>query len=514
MKKYIFSLFATALLFASCTDLQETLSDGIPESNFPENNSQTANLGVGAYDPLKELVDYGGWWFCQEMTTDEMVCPTRGLDWDDNGKWRTLQLHTWTNETEAVVGMWERYYRGISECNKTIELLGNDTVNGSDAAKLSIAKFLTLRSFYYWLLIDNYGDVPYVTTFATADEKPFKNKRAFVYEKIVKDLEWSIPKLQSTSVRYSISKGMGQMTLSRLYLNSKVYTGTDNSAKGIPILEDLIDNGGFSLAANVKDPFLSDNEACVENIFTAYYNGTENANGKPEFNLHMRTLGYQSNKTFDMTVGPWNGFATLEKHFLAYENLDKRKDAYFLYGPQKDSDGKPLEDAETSTPVKKDIWDFTPTIPSLIISESTGSTKSQIRHSGVRVQKYEIAAGVGQSMANDLVFFRLTDAYLMLAELYANVGDASNVQKYLEPIRTRAGLGAPAAYNLDAVKAERKLEMFYEGTRRQDMIRWGIYNTPWDCAWKAQISTLNNNLFPIPKKQIDANSNLSLAAID
>jgi len=485
------------------------LSDGIPESKFPENNSQTANLGVGAYDPLKELVDYGGWWFCQEMTTDEMVCPTRGLDWDDNGKWRMLQLHTWTNETEAVVGMWERYYRGISECNKTIELLGNDTINGSAAAKLSIAKFLTLRSFYYWLLIDNYGDVPFVTSFANPIpvEKPFKNKRAFIFEKIVKDLEWSIPKLQSTSVRYSISKGMGQMTLSRLYLNSKVYTGTDNSAKAIPILEDLIANGGFSLAINVKDPFLSDNEACAENIFTAYYDGTENANGKPEFNLHMRTLGYQSNQTFDMTVGPWNGFATLEKHFLSYESNDLRKDAYFLYGPQKTSGGGALLDLETSK-----VWDFTPAIPDLKMADPI--TAIQIRHSGVRVQKYEIAKGVGQSMANDLVFFRLTDAYLMLAELYANAGNVAKVKENLDPIRTRAGLGAPSAYNLDAVKAERKKEMFFEGTRRQDMIRWGIFNTQWDCTWKTQISTINNNLFPIPKKQIDANSNLSLAAID
>ncbi|MEI8086299.1 MAG: RagB/SusD family nutrient uptake outer membrane protein [Paludibacter sp.] len=510
MKKNIFKLFALVLILTGCTDLQETPTSGIPESKFPENNSQTANLGVGAYDPLKELVDYGGWWFCQEMTTDEMVCPTRGLDWDDNGKWRVLQLHTWTNETEAVVGMWERYYRGISECNKTIELLGNDTINGSAAAKLSIAKFLTLRSFYYWLLIDNYGDVPFVTSFANPIpvEKPFKNKRAFIFEKIVKDLGWAIPLLQSTPVHYAISKGMAQMTLSRLYLNSKVYTGTDNSAKAIPILEDLIKNGGYTLATNVKDPFLSANEACPENIFTAFYDGTENANGKPEFNLHMRTLGYQSNQTFGMTVGPWNGFATLEKHFLSYDNSDKRKDAYFLYGPQKNATGGALLDLETSN-----VWDFSAVIPALAMSEPT-ATKTQIRHSGVRVQKYEIAKGVGQSMANDLVFFRLTDAYLMLAELYANAGNATKVKENLDPIRTRAGLGAPTTYDLDAVKAERKLEMFYEATRRQDMIRWGIYNTQWECAWKAQISITNNNLFPIPKKQIDANSNLNEATIN
>ena len=511
MKKIIYGVFTLALILTSCTDLSETLYDGIPGSKFPENATQTANIGVGAYDPLKELMDYGGWWFCQELTTDEMVGPTRNTDWDDNGKWRALQLHTWTYETEAVVGMWERYYRGISECNKTIEQFDTTataTATAREASKNAIAKFLTLRDFYYWLLIDNYGDVPYETAFANAIAKPFKTKRAVVYAKIVNDLTWAIPRLSRTSVHYTVSKGMAQMTLARLYLNSKVYTGTDNSAKAIPILEDLITNGGYTLATNVKDPFLEKNDACVENIFTAYYDGTENKNGKPEFNLHMRTLGYQSNLTFKMTVGPWNGFATLENHFLSYTASDKRKDAYFLYGPQKTFEGTALLDAETSN-----VWDFTPAIPALKISESAGFTKSQVRHSGVRVQKYEIAVGTGQSMANDYVFFRLTDAYLMLAEIYANQNNSAKVQEYLDPIRTRAGLGSPVAYNLDAVKVERKMEMFYEGTRRQDMIRWGIFNNGWDCAWKTQISTTDNSLFPIPKKQLDANSNLNEPAI-
>jgi len=511
MKKYIYTAFALAFILTGCTNLEETLYDGIPESKFPENSSQTANIGVGAYDPLKELLDNGGWWFCQEITTDEMVGPTRNTDWDDNGKWRALQLHSWNNETEAVVAMWERYYRGISECNKTIEVQFNNdtTATASDESKKAIAKFITLRSFYYWLLIDNYGDVPYVTSFISADPKPFKTKRAVVFDKIVKDLQWAIPRLTKTSVHYTVSKGMAQMTLARLYLNSKIYTGVDNSSKAIPILEDLKTNGGYTLATNVKDPFLANNDNCPENIFTAYFDGTENANSKPEFNLHMRTLGYQSNQTFKMTVGPWNGFATLEKHFLSYDSADKRKDAYFLYGPQKTFDGAPLLDAETN-----DVWNFSTTIPALTISESTGSTKSQVRHSGVRVQKYEIAAGTGQSMANDFVFFRLTDTYLMLAELYANASNAAKVKENLDPIRTRAGLGSLTVYDLDAVKAERKMEMFYEGSRRQDMIRWGLFNNQWDCAWKTQISTDNNNLFPIPKKQIDANSNLSQAAID
>lgn len=501
MKNIYFGIATFFFLLVGCTNLEETLYDTIPQDKFPENTQQLSTLGLGAYSPLKELLDYGGWWFCQEITTDEMVGPTRNTDWDDNGKWRALQLHTWTNETEAIVGMWERYYKGIIECNKAIA--DRDTTGATEITKKALAKFIAIRAFYYWLLIDNYGDVPYETSWSNAVPAPFKTKRADIFNNIVRELNWAIPYLYNVPIHFSVSKAMAQMTLARLYLNAEVYTGTAMYDKCIPVLEDLINYGGYTLATDVKDPFLANNDNCTENIFTIYYDGTEATNGKPEFNLHMRTLGYQSDKTFDMTVGPWNGFATLQNHFNLYINEDLRKNAYFLYGPQKSIDGQPLMDLETSSQ-----WEFTPEIPALTISESGGFTKAQVRHSGVRIQKYEIAKGAGQSLANDFVIFRLTDAYLMLAECYAIAGNGTKVQEYLDPIRTRAGLSAPGAYNLDAVKTERQREMFYEATRRQDMIRWGIFNTNWWNATSAQFNSQNNNLFPIPKKQTDANPNL------
>ncbi len=508
--KIIHTVIATILLFIlSCTNLDETLYDTIPFDKYPENAQQNATLGLSAYSPLSELTDYGGWWFCQEMTTDEMVGPTRNTDWDDNGKWRALQLHSWTNETEAIVGMWERYYKGIFNCNQTIDIVVNerDTATISEPAKVLIAKILTIRAFYYWLLIDNYGDVPYETSFFHANPAPPLSKRADIFNKIVGELNYAIPFLKNGPIHFGVSKAMAQMTLARLYLNAEVYTGTAMYDKCIPLLENLITTGGYTLAANVKDPFVTVNDNCPENIFTIYYDGTENANGKPEFNLHMRTLGYQSNVTFGMTVGPWNGFATLEKHYKLYSDNDLRKSAYFLAGRQKTADGKDLMDAETGSP-----WEFTPVIPALTISEAKGFTKAQVRHSGVRIQKYEIAKGAGQALANDYVIFRLTDAYLMLAECYAIAGNLAKVKENLDPIRTRAGIGVSDVYDLEAVKLERRREMFYEATRRQDMIRWGTFNTNWWSATLADFNTQNSNLFPIPKKQTDANPNLLQSA--
>lgn len=500
MKKIIIAAASLILLGSSCTDLDEKLYDGIPANKFPENEAQISTIGLDVYNPIKEFIDNGGWWFAQEITTDEMVAPTRGTDWDDNGKWRSLQLHTWNNQTEAIVNMWPRFYRGIVEANKTIA-----TVTGTDDnAKLLTAKFKVIRAYFYYLLIDNYGDVPYVTSFNNAEKNPFKNKRADIFNNIVKELEESIPLLKNGGQRYAINKAFAQMVLAKLYLNAKVYTGTAQWQKCADVCKSIIDEGYYSLATTVSAPFVTQNDKCPENIFTIYYDGDVE---KPQFNLHMRTLNYLHNRTFDMTVGPWNGFATLEDHFNRYADNDLRKNAYFIYGPQFSSTGQPLLDADAGN----QQLNCTPHIPALQMSVAAGNTPAEIRWSGARVKKYEIASGAGQSLANDFVIFRLTDTYLMLAECLVNGATVSGkaAKDYLNPIRERAGLSPIDSPTVQDVKNERTREMFYEGHRRQDMIRWGIYNTPWWSATAGQFNTSSDaNTFPIPKPQSDSNPNL------
>lgn len=504
MKRVIIAVASLVLIGSSCTDLDEKLYDGIPASKYPENESQISTIGLDVYNPIKNFMDNAGWWFAQEITTDEMVAPTRGTDWDDNGKWRSLQLHTWNNQTEAVQNMWPNFYNGIVEANKTIE----NVTSTDENAKILIAKFKAIRAYYYYLLIDNYGDVPYITSFKNADKQPFKNKRADVWSKIVADLKESIPYLKNGGQRYAINKGFAQMVLAKLYLNAAVYTGTSHWQDCANVCKDILDDGYYSLASSVSAPFVTQNEGCPENIFTIYYDGDVN---KPQFNLHMRTLNYLHNQTFDMTVGPWNGFATLEDHFNRYDKSDLRKDAYFLYGPQFSSAGKPLLDADADN---KQL-DCNPHIPALQMSIAAGNTPAEIRWSGARVKKYEIAKGAGQSLANDFVLFRLTDTYLMLAECLVNGATITGkaAKDFLNPIRVRAGLTPIASPTIQDVKDERTREMFYEGHRRQDMIRWGIFNTPWWSATSGQFNTSSvANTFPIPKSQSDANPNLLQAA--
>jgi len=489
--KPFLTLILTSSLFIGCTDLNDVLYDKIPADNFPENDIQADLMTIPVYAPLQELCDAGCWWFAQEVTSDEMVCPTRDADWDDSGKWRVLHTHTWDNQNETVNSMWSRFYKGIFEANKLIESTMPAAVPGS-AAEVTVAKLKVMRAYYYYLLIDNYGDVPYVTSFSNAPDMPMKEKRAVIYDSIVaqvKEAALLIPSAPGTKT--AVTKGMAYSLLAKLYLNAQVYSGTAHWAEAETACDSVI-ACGYTLESNPLAPFVTENSLSPENIFTIPFD----EDAYKGFNLHMRTLHYKSNETFNLTAGPWNGFCAMEDHYNSYDDNDLRKKGYFLVGQQYGADGTELS-------VETDKLILNPFIPALDMDASY--TQVEIKMSGARVQKFEIKLGATDNLSNDFPLFRLADILLMKAEAQVRQGKFVDV-KDLDKIRTRAGLAAWGAVTLDEILAERGRELFWEAHRRQDLIRFGKFGEAW---WEKTASAKDRETFPIPQWVIDANPNLA-----
>jgi len=504
MKK-IFILIALVGILGSCTDLSDKLYDRLPADKYPENPQQAALMLIPVLQPLQDYCDWGGYWFAQELTGDGIVCPTRGTDWDDGGKWRVLHQHTWTNDVEAVNSMWYRFYKGIYEANKFIEFLKPASDAGQEAAKVSIAQAKALRAFYYWNAIDTYGDVPYVTVYATADKNPYRNHKNQIWQKIINELENDVVPYvdQFTNSKYSVSKGMVYTLLVKLYINSNVYLGLNNNSdeykanlqKALNYANKVIDECGYILEADVKAPFVTQNENSTENIFCIGYD-QDNYKG---FNLHMRTLHYDSQKTFDMVVQPWNGFAATEAFYNSFEDNDKRKE-FFLVGPQFTYSGAPLQESTLH-----ERLNFSVNIPALHMTAGT-YTPQQIRMSGVRVVKFEIKKGASADLSNDFPIFRLADVILMRAEIKVRLNGVGAGDSDLNQIRQRAGLSAKNGATLDDILSERKKELFWEAHIRTDLIRYGKFLDAW---WEKDQSTADRLNFPVPKWAIDANPNLA-----
>ena len=488
MKNKIIIFWVIISLF-SCTKLEDKLYDNLPPDHYPENDLQASLLELEAYAAFSNFLDWGGWYFAQEVTTDEVTVPTRLTDWDDGGKWRELHQHTWTNRTEAVSAMWGTFYWGVGVCNKIIDDMSQNAEE--PAVKARIMKLKTLRSYYYYLLIDNYGDVPYVTSYYTAEQNPHKEARASVFQKIVNEIQAALPYLKDNTSKTQINKSFAYATLAKLYLNAEVYAGVSRWDSAEMYCDSIIESGHFALESDPLQPFVTENENSPENIFVIP-NDEDNYKG---FNLHMRTLHYDSKKTFDMTVQPWNGFCAIEDFYNLYADNDLRKN-YFLVGQQYDSGGEPINDATTETPLI-----FSPHIPALFMDGTY--TPEEIRMSGARVVKFEVKLGAKADLSNDFPIYRYADILLMKAE--AMIRQGKNGDDYVNMIRNRAGLEDWNNVDLDMLLEERGRELFWEAHRRQDLIRFGRFNDAW---WEKEVSSPDRNTFPIPQWVLDSNPDI------
>ena len=354
MKRIFIIAIGLVFVFSSCTKLDEKVYDKIPGNTYPENEAQVANLAVNAYKQMQTYADDEGWWFLAQIISGDGVCgPTRGADWFDGGKWVNMHRHEWTNDDEGVNRMWSHFWNGITTCNGTLDMMRD--LEQNETVMIKIKELEVLRSFYYYLLIDNYGDAPYLTSSRGVPEKPFKEPRAAIYDSIVNTITSALPYLKPIDNKYMMTKYAGYALLAKLYLNAEVYTGAPNWAMAEMYIDSVM-AGPYSLAANVSDPFKTFNENSSEIIFSIPYD-EDNFQG---FRLHMRTLHYQHNLKYDMPVGPWNGFAVVPTQFDRYEAGDLRKEAYNIYGPQYDSQGNVILDGTTHQPL-----DIDPYLPAL-----------------------------------------------------------------------------------------------------------------------------------------------------
>ena len=130
------------------------------------------------------------------------------------------------------------------------------------------------------------------------------------------------------------------------------------------------------------------------------------------------------------------------------------------------------------------------------------------------MRKYEIdpnAMKDGKLMDNDWVIFRYADVLLMRAEALLHKGDEAGALTLVNAVRERAGAAPFDHVTLDMLLAERMREFAWEGLRRQDMIRFGVFGKSWSFreSLPGEESTGYTNLFPIPADILALNPKLT-----
>jgi starch-binding outer membrane protein, SusD/RagB family len=508
MKKKHF-LIAAALLMGlsiySCKkELNPSLDQVIPSAITPR---YLNSIVLGAYTKLQPLTGSSDIIFNSEGTTDALCLPVRiGGDWLDGSTHIQLWLHTYTKGHGEIAGAWDDLYNGVGQINITIGLLQGLPATSTSAA--SIAELKTLRDYFYYLLLTNYGNIPYIVSSSTNAATAPTTPAATVYNDLVAELIADAPLLSSKTPALDPSQ-YGRLNqwgayflLAKLYMNQNAITGsTDNSGyTNASKYLDLLLASGYSLSGNFLSNFASGNNVGnTENIFVIPYDHIASTG----FNLQMMTFHYNQAAKYNWgsTGGPWNGFCANADYYGKFDNADARK-AGWQHGIQYAADGvTPLTTRGSDSGL---VLNFRPQVT----GGFDGIAKDDAtEYDGVRQQKWQLTPGF-QGMDADFAIMRYSDVLLMKAECLYRLGDPATALTFTAPVRQRAGLANfGAAFTLDSIYNERGREFAWEGWRKEDQIRFGHFGDPKQFKPLADANK-NAQLFPIPTEAIQKNPGL------
>lgn len=536
--KIIYSiLFASfsLLSWTSCSSyLEENPKDRLDEETAYSTLSDVQKNGVlslynyvGGYVDSQGLQGTGrGIYDLNTFTTDEAIMPTRGGDWYDGGFWQGLYLHRWGVNNEAIYATWEYLYRTVILCNGLLERIQDfaEKHPGENVADC-VAEVRALRAMFYYYIMDLFGSVPLIEKSDPAVEDIVQEKRSKVFNFIVKELTESSSLL---SKERSNQPGVyyGRMTqpvvwflLAKLALNAEVYTDDDwtdgsrpdgksiffevegqrlNAWQTVNYYCEKITAAGYTLEKDYTANFAVFNESSEENIFVIPMSKTLYTN---QFIYLFRSRHYNHAKAYGLS-GENGSSATKEVlEIFGYDTpqVDARFDYCYFAGPVKDLEGNQILLDDGVTPLVYEPWNVALDV----------SGKPYEKTAGARMKKYEVdKTGLkdGKLLDNDIVLFRYADVLLMQSEAKVRNGEDGDAE--LNLVRSRVGM-APRTATLENLLDERMMELAWEGWRRQDMIRFGVFTRSYSC--RPQLPGEENGyttVFPIPEKVIDMNPQL------
>jgi len=491
-----------------------------PASNGPETRDiRTGDEGFSQY--------MRGLWNAEEMPTDEAVTL-----WGDPGL-KDYHAHSWTSQSPFITQFYYRIFFQIALANQFLLEIDDAKLIArglpqtfiDNTAPVYRAEARTLRALSYWHGLNYYRNIPFVDEAITVQlaglGAPQQATPQAIFDFVESELlDVEADLLPSRTNEYGrFDRAVSYMILAKLYLNAEVYIGTAKYAECIAALNKIINptggNQAYSLSPGYQDNFLTDNDTSPEMIFgvpseaivapnfggvTLIINGAIGGALASEPQVNGRNPIMGNNQA-------WGGHRTTK----ALVNLFPDETGIL--------DGRAFWYTNGQTKEIDDINQFT-----------QGYMVTKFRN----VNKSGDPGQDGTFTDTDYPLFRYADALLMYAEAVVRGGAGGSLPTaltYVNQVRQRAygadygtgappGLGVVTSLDLDFLLDERGREFYWEGHRRTDMIRFGVFsNNPTNnprgiWPWKGNVkdginTTAIRNIYPIPATEIIANPNLT-----
>ena len=534
----LFTIHCSLFTVLSSCSLDENPKDQIPEEEaYADAGALYRNTVATLYNYIGGATDGQGLqgtcrgiYDLQTFGSDEAMIPTRGTDWYDGGIWQELYRHDWTPGHPMLGNAWSYLYKVITLCNRSLELLESHQHLLDEVQYVEYtAEVRALRAIYYWYLMDLFGRIPIITTSKTSLSQLQQMPRSQIFKFVCTELQQVCPYLHhENSARPGdyygrVTYHVACFVLAKLMLNAEVYLDNnwtdgdhpDGSALTISVdgktmnaweatiyYCDQLENADYELEELYTSNFEVHNENSNENIWVIpmdkdlYYN---------EMQYFFRSWHYRHAAAYGFTGE--NGACATKRTLEIFKYGTWSEDPRFLLnyydGIVFDNDRKIVRDRNG------EVFEYKPWEVELDLSDSP-----YLETAGARMNKYVVdrnATKNGKLMDNDIVLFRLADVLLMHAEALLRNGQAEEGQDYFNAVRGR--VDAPEKpLTLQNLLDERLLELCWEGWRRQDLIRFGQYESIFmGDQWDAKMDERDGHttVFPIPGGMINFNPNLT-----
>ncbi len=507
IKYFIFS--AVAVLAVGSCELSEGLESGTLTEGEP-----SVDGGCSAFDSLaitgngNLIVTIGGefqqgdvlWRGATTVASDEIMIPTQGSDWFNDGKFVAYHTHNFVPSDRDLTNTFSNLGSNIFFADRNEGVFrrrGNNTL---------AAQAIVIGSFTKWMMLDNFGVVQ-VQNLNPCDlnEDPAFLRGEDAVSNILEKLESSFVLDNLPASDYgNPTVATAYALLARIYLNKFIYEGQASTSS--EDMDKVIDYTDRVAAEGFR---LSDIDQ-GEEWFTTNF-GIDNQ-GSPE---HIWSLnnevgasvggitGGLTRPQMSWNQGGWNGMAVVADFYNTFDPADPRFSSPgtdqmnnfgdpgspsltfgMLIGQQFTNDGTKMTDREDND---------------LNFTLDVQSVRSAKEFEGPRMIKFEPSYADAVNPGNDFPLLRYADVHLMKAEAQWRKGnDAAAIDLINELRESRGYTTQISSIGTDGreILNERGYELYNEMIRRTDQVRFGTFQEAWS---NKPVETDNHtNVFPIP----------------
>ena len=422
-----------------------------------------------------------------------------GGDINDHADFRILNEMRYDPSSSPIGTLYNHIYKSIYSANLVINYFGETA--DTPAKRQAVAEAKVMRAWAHMLAAQVYYQPPIIDHLITTEKPTNAESQKAIFDFCIKDCEEAmanLPERQGQSDKegaWRVTKGFAQFVAGKCALFEGDYS------KCASLLKPLVESPNYALVPGerFRDLFHVEGDGCEEKIFEFNYITNTAAAGGPEawrggnnrgrwmvanvLNWRGDDIKGGGKSPLICSTGGWGG-GSINQDFahkmLANDGDSYRRKATFLTSDEFFYDEKLCgwkSDATCKTRAEKEFD------PERGITKSAGSfSRSDVMEVKMMMHPNDADLSVGDNCNNsNLCIARLGEAYLMYAEACLQSGNSSEALKYVNKIQERAGSKTiSTSVDLQTIQDEKQYELWFEGCRWFDIVRWGIAKQCYD----------------------------------